>query len=39
MDNPTLFDAFENEFASNETVDEMNQELLTKAKALPTFAG
>ncbi len=39
MNNPTLFDAFENEIVSNETVDEVNQELLAKAKALPTFAG
>ena len=38
MNNPTLFDDFENEVFSNETVDEINQELLTKAKSLPTFA-
>ncbi len=39
MNNPTLFDAFESEIVSSETVDEINQELLTKAKSLPTFAG
>ncbi len=38
MNNPTLFDDFESEIVSNETVDEINLELLTKAKALPTFA-
>ncbi len=38
MNNPTLFDEFENEVVSTETVDEINQELLTKAKALPAFA-
>ena len=38
MNNPTLFDDFEGEIVSNETVDEINQELLTKAKTLPTFA-
>ncbi len=39
MNNPTLFDAFEKEIISGETVDEVNQELLTKAKASPAFAG
>jgi len=38
MNNPTLFDHFENEIVSTETVDEINQELLEKAKALPAFA-
>ena len=33
MDNPSLFN-FEEDFASNETVDEINQELLEKGKAL-----
>ncbi len=38
MNNPTLFDSFENEVVSTETVDEINQELLEKAKSLPAFA-
>ncbi len=38
MNNPILFDHFENEIVSTETVDEINQELLEKAKALPAFA-
>ena len=38
INNRTLFDDFEDEIVSNETVDEINQELLTKAKTLPTFA-
>ncbi len=38
MNNPTLFDGFENEVVSTETVDEINQELLEKAKSLPAFA-
>ncbi len=38
MNNPTLFDSFENEIVSTETVDEINQELLEKAKSLPAFA-
>ena len=38
MNNPTLFNSFENEVASTETVDEINQELLEKAKSLPAFA-
>jgi uracil-DNA glycosylase len=39
MSNPTLFDDLENETVSDETVAEINRELLEKAKALPTFAG
>lgn len=37
MNNPSLFDLQE-DLSSNETVDEINQELLSKAKSLPTFA-
>ncbi len=38
MNNPTLFDDFENDIVSTETVGEINQELLEKAKAFPAFA-
>lgn len=38
MNNPTLFDSFENEIVSTESVDEINQELLEKARSLPAFA-
>ena len=38
MNNPTLFDDLESEFASDETVGEINRELLEKAKSLPMFA-
>jgi DNA polymerase len=38
MDNPTLFDNFENDVVSTETIEEINQELLEKAKSVPTFA-
>ncbi len=37
MNNPSLFDLQE-DLSSNETVDEINLELLSKAKSLPTFA-
>lgn len=38
MNNPTLFDDLENEISSDETVDEINQELLEKARSIPAFA-
>lgn len=34
MNNPSLFDSLDKELSSNESVDEINQELLEKGKAL-----
>lgn len=38
MDNPTLFDNLDEEFFDQQTVAEINQELLEKAKSIPAFA-